>query len=293
MKSFKIETSRAISAEPESDGEFHTLSLKTGRQSTPALLRALATLFLQNPAPNHWEIEQFQELMLNLLPNTDEPTLQDLIDMLSKKDQTPDKVMQALNRAKAADKSAPAAARAASAKPQQPQYTVEQLRKTLPLQISRKMATVVHLAAKRSDSHTLRTLLAAHLNVTRQFSEHLLQNPDGFALAAALRALRMPGDVAREVLYASHGMHNRSISSVQQQIEQFDRLDPEACRKRIRDWEVAFLRRLSGETSVAQSSAPRTGHQPQYDRSGLENSRPIDLANAAIRQHQENAKKSA
>lgn len=292
MQNFKIETSRVIDAEAESSGEFRTLSVKSGKQSTPALLRALATLFLQNPAPNHWEINQFQELMLNLLPNADEPTRQDLMTMLSQKDQTPDKVMRALQRAKAADRSAPQPTKP-KLETQQPSYTIEQLKKALPLQISRKMATVVSLAAKRSDGHTLRTLLATHLDITRAFSEHLLQNPDGFALAAALRALRMPGDVARDVLNASHGMHNRSLTSVQQQIEQFDRLDPEACRKRIHDWEVAFLRRMRSATEPSQKSTSRTGHQPQYDRSGLEGRRAIDIANEAIRKHQDSAKKTA
>lgn len=292
MKNLKIETSRHISVDSENCGEFHTLSVTTGRQSTPALLRALAALFLQNPAPNHWETEQFQELMLNLLPNADEPTRQDLMTMLSQKDQTPDKVMKALKRAKAADRTAPIATKPTSAM-QKPRYTVEQLKSALPLQISRQMANVVSLAAKRSDSHTLRTLLASHLNVTREFSEHLLQNPDGFALAAALRALRMPGDVARQVLHASNSMHNRSLTSVQQQIEQFDRLDPEACRKRIIDWEVAFLKRLAGEQKSVPSNTTRTGHQPQYDRSGLEGRRAIDIANDAIRRHQEGSKKTA
>lgn len=292
MKNLKIETNRIISAEAENSGEFRTLSARPGRQSTPALLRALAKLFLQNPAPNHWEINQFQELMLNLLPNADEPTRQDLMTMLSQKDQTPDKVMRALQRAKAADRSAPQSSKPAS-ELQQPRYKIEQLKRALPLQISRKMATVVSLAAKRSDSHTLRTLLATHLDITREFSEHLLQNPDGFALAAALRALRMPGDVARDVLNVSNGMHNRSLASMQQQIEQFDRLDPEACRKRIRDWEVAFLKRTQGETHTASMNTSRSGHQPLYDRSGLEGRRAIDIANEAIRQHQESTKKTA
>ncbi|MEP0519679.1 MAG: hypothetical protein ABJO09_07170 [Hyphomicrobiales bacterium] len=292
MKNLKIETGRTISAEADIGGEFRTLSAQSGRRSAPALLRALAMLFLQNPAPNHWEINQFQELMLNLLPNADEPTRQDLMTMLSQKDQTPDKVMRALQRAKAADRSAPKPHKPAS-ETQQPRYTVEQLRDLLPLQISRKMATVMSLAAKRSDGHTLRTLLATHLDISREFSEHLLQNPDGFALAAALRALRMPGDVARDVLNASNGLHNRSVTSLQQQIEQFDRLDPEACRKRLHDWEMAFLKRMKHAAQTTAKNAPRSGHQPQYDRSGLEGRRAIDIANEAILRHKENAKKKA
>lgn len=297
MQNLKIETSRIILAETEQSENFRALTVKKGRHdSTPALLRALATLFMQNSAPNHWEIEQFQELMLNLLPYADEPTRQDLMTMLSQNDQTPDKVMQALKRAKAADRTAPKSINAAKEAPVKQRYTVEQLKNSLPMQISRRMANVVSLAAKRSDANTLRTLFAKHLDVSLHFSEHLLQNPDGFALAAALRALRMPGDVAREVLVASHGMHNRSLTSVQQQIEQFDRLDPEACRKRIRDWEAAFLKRLAKDVDAAhlgQATAARTGHQPQYDRSGLEGRRAFDIAQDAIRQHHEAAKKSA
>ncbi len=88
---------RNIPAVQAGHDDFDSLSRRAGTNDTSALLRALALLFTQNPAPSLWDTEKFQELMINLLPTVDDKTREDLNSMLSKNPNTPRKVHQALN----------------------------------------------------------------------------------------------------------------------------------------------------------------------------------------------------
>tara|TARA_R110002073_G_scaffold54676_1_gene140646 strand:- start:42 stop:914 length:873 start_codon:yes stop_codon:yes gene_type:complete len=255
-------------------GEFRALAGVSGKHPDQALLRALAGLFIQNTAPTLWEIGQFQELMLNLLPVVDSATRQELKAILADHPHTPDKVRTALASEfdlESGPTNVPVFTDAEPAARRHPRYSLKQLRDILPLQISGKIARVAALAAMRADRNTLRTILATHLTVSRPFAEHLLTDPDGFALATALRALRMPERVARDILLACHAMHSSRLTGLPLQIEPFNRLDPEACRKRVMDWEHAFLN--IGRPHIPKS---RTGHQPHYAQSGQDSSRLAD-----------------
>lgn len=207
---------------------------------------ALARLFVQNTAPTLWEVEQFQELMLNLAPEADVKTRQELLRLLSSNMHTPTQVLDTLAMTPIQDlpkTEVPDSILPVDPVPQQqPVYSIARLKDMLPLQISRKMAQVAALAAKRGDRHILRALLASHLSVSRQFANHLLTNPDGLLLATALRALRMPSTVAHTILITSEGLESRDLIYVPQMVNSFERLDPEACRKRLKDWERAFSR---------------------------------------------------
>lgn len=230
---------------------------------------ALARLFLQNTAPTLWEVEQFQELMLNLAPEANAKTRQDLLLLLSSNMHTPTNVLDALEmqpiqslpKEEGPDNSPPVDL----VPQQQPTYSIARLKDVLPLQISRKMAQVAALAAKRGDRHILRSLLASHLSVSRQFADYLLTNPDGLLLATALRALRMPRSIAHTILLASEGLESRDLIYVPQMVNSFERLDPEACRKRLRDWEKAFSR-AQIEKAAGQKVAT---HKPNYLQPGI------------------------
>lgn len=280
MSNRKYQTENRSVAGLTGGGEFRALTDVPGRHRAQVLLPALTGLFMQNTAPTLWEIGQFQELMLNLLPVVDRSTRQDLMAMLSHHPHTPDKVLTALAsefHVQNSPETKPAAGHAVSAPRQHPRYTVKQLRDILPLQVSGKMAKVAALAARRNDRNTLRTVLATHLSVSRPFADHLLTNPDGFALATALRALRMPKQVARTILLASHAMHSSQLTGLPQQIESFDRLDPEACRKRLLDWEQTFLNGRKPQPQIRS----RSGHQPHYIQAGEDGSRPSDITRRA------------
>lgn len=231
---------------------------------------ALARLFVQNTAPTLWEVEQFQELMLNLAPEADVKTRQELLQLLSLNMHTPTQVLDTLAMTPIQDLPKPEVPDSIlpvdPASQQQPVYSIARLKDMLPLQISRKMAQVAALAAKRGDRHILRTLLASHLSVSRQFADHLLTNPDGLLLATALRALRMPSTIAHTILLASEGLESRDLIYVPQMVNSFERLDPEACRKRLKDWERAFSR-AQAETITGNQAATL---QTNYLRPGFE-----------------------
>lgn len=250
--------------------DFQALSASSGRYPNQALLNALARLFMQNTAPTLWEVEQFQELMLNLAPEADVKTRQDLLRLLSLNLHTPTNVLDALEmkpiqslpKDHGSDNTVPVES---DSQQQQPVYSIARLKDMLPLQISRKMAQVAALAAKRGDRHILRSLLASHLSVSRQFADYLLTNTDGLLLATALRALRIPKAVAHTILLASEGLESRDLIYVPQMINSFERLDPEACRKRLKDWEQAFSR--AQVETIAGSQAASL--QPDYQQPGV------------------------
>lgn len=231
---------------------------------------ALARLFVQNTGPTLWEVEQFQELMLNLTPEADAKTRQELLQLLSSNMHTPTQVLdslemtpiQGLPKNEVPDSIPPVD----PVPQQQPIYSIARLKDMLPLQISRKMAQVAALAAKRGDRHILRSLLASHLSVTRQFADYLLTNPDGLLLATALRALRMPSTVAHTILLTSEGLESRDLIYVPQMVNSFERLDPEACRKRLKDWERAFSGAQAETIAGKQAATP----QPSYLQPGFE-----------------------
>lgn len=263
--------SSAESAANASDlADFQALSASSGRYPNQALLMALARLFVQNTGPTLWEVEQFQELMLNLTPEADAKTRQELLQLLSSNMHTPTQVLdslemtpiQGLPKNEVPDSIPPVD----PVPQQQPIYSIARLKDMLPLQISRKMAQVAALAAKRGDRHILRSLLASHLSVTRQFADHLLTNPDGLLLATALRALRMPSTVAHTILLTSEGLESRDLIYVPQMVNSFERLDPEACRKRLKDWESAFSM-AQAETIAGKQAATL---QPSYLQPGFE-----------------------
>lgn len=241
---------------------------------------ALARLFVQNTAPTLWEIEQFQELMLNLAPEADAKTRQELVQLLSSNMHTPTQVLDALAMTPTQDlpkADVPGSISLVDPVPQQqPVYSIAQLKDMLPLQISRKMAQVAALAAKRGDRHILRSLLAAHLSVSREFADHLLTNPDGLLLATALRALRMPSTIAHTILLASEGLESRDLIYVPQMVNSFERLNPEACRKRLRDWERAYC----GEQAEIKTDKQATTLQTNHLRSGFEGRNIEDVREA-------------
>lgn len=243
MQNHQYSVDRKSSANASDAAEFGALAVQSGRYSNQALLFALAQLFVQNTAPRHWEVDQFQELMLNLIPVADLSTRQELGRLLSQATHTPARVLHALELEPLQDQPKPSPL-PHTPEPvlvqQQPVYQIDQLKQMLPLQISRKMAQVAALAAKRGDRHILKSILASHLTVSRPFADFLLSNHDGLFLATALRALRMPGAVAHSILLASEGLESRDLIYVPHMVKSFERLDPEACRKRLKDWERAF-----------------------------------------------------
>nr|WP_306265746.1 hypothetical protein [Pararhizobium sp. IMCC3301] len=274
MSNRKYQVEHRLVAGLTGNGEFRALASVSGKHPDQALLRALTGLFIQNTAPTLWEIGQFQELMLNFLPVVDSATRQELMVLLAEHPHTPEKVRTALASefvVKSRQMKMPLIHDPAQISRRQQRYTLKQLRDILPLQVSGKIARVAALAAMRDDRNTLRTVLATHLTVSRPFAEHLLSEPDGFALATALRALRMPDQVARTILLACQAMHSSRLTGLPQPFESFKRLDPEACRKRIMDWEQAFLTKRR-----PQMTRSRTGHQPLYVPSGQDRSRPAD-----------------
>ncbi|WP_306262237.1 hypothetical protein [Pararhizobium sp. IMCC21322] len=246
---------------------------------------ALARLFMQNTAPTLWEVEQFQELMLNLAPEADAKTRQDLLQLLSLNMHTPTHVLDALEmkpiqgmpKNEGPDNIPPVD----PVPQQQPVYSIARLKDMLPLQISRKMTQVAALAAERGDRHILRSLLASQLSVSRQFADYLLINPDGLLLATALRALRMPSANAHTILLASEGLESRDLIYVPQMINSFERLDPEACRKRLRDWERAFSRAQAETIAAKQGATVQPNDQkPGFNGRNIEDVRDANEPNS-------------
>lgn len=281
MPKFQNNTYAASAAKPLGDVDFHTLSAPTGRYPNQALLMALARLFVQNAAPNLWEVEQFQELMLNLSPEADANTRHELISLLSSNVHTPASVLTALEMKPVQDvpidmipEDVPTSN---PVLPQQPVYAIARLKDMLPLQISRKMAQVAALAAKRGDGQILRSLLASQLSVSREFADYVLANPDGLLLATALRALRMPRTVAHTILLTSEGLESRDLIYVPQMMSSFERLDPEACRKRLRDWERAFSQGRLAKTFGKQAATHQPNHkQPSFNAQSSARSRTVN-----------------
>jgi hypothetical protein len=248
-------------AEAVADDAFHALTARSDKHPSPALLLALARLFIQNTAPSLWEIEQFQELMLNLLPFSDSDTHAELERLLRPNVHTPARVLTALETARDSARSTPPPPemkqKPAPVPRKQPVYSVNRLKQILPLQIPKQMAQVVAMAAKRGDRHVLRSVLASHLSVSRPFADYLLTHENGLLLATALRALRMPTAVAHTIMLAREGLEVCDLVYLPQMVKSFENLEPEACRKRLNDWEMAF----SASTSQPQGS--RTAGQ--YD----------------------------
>ncbi|MEH6725646.1 MAG: hypothetical protein V7703_05755 [Hyphomicrobiales bacterium] len=268
MQNYHYSADQKPDADALGDAEFHALTARPGRHPSPALLLALAQIFVHNSAPKLWEIDQFQELMLNLLPFADAATHQELARLLGSHLHTPTSVINAL-------KSEPADERPKQSPPQtlpksvpvqqqQPNYQIDRLKGMLPLQISKRMAQVVAMAAKRGDRHVLRSVLASHLAVSRDFANYLLTNQDGLFLATALRALRMPSPIAHTILLAREGLECRDLIYVPHMVKSFERLEPEACRKRLKDWEAAFCAN-SGQSQESRNAAK---HQPNQSSKG-------------------------
>jgi len=257
MQNHEYSADQKPAADPLGDAEFRALTARAGKHPSQALLLALARIFVQNSAPRLWEIDQFQELMLNLLPFADAATRQKLDRLLCSHSHTPTSVLNAM-------KSEPADERPKQVPPetvpkpvlvqQQPIYSIDRLKEILPLQISKRMAQVVAMAAKRGDRHVLRSVLASQLAVSRNFTDYLLTNQDGLFLATALRALRMPGPIAHAILLAREGLECRDLIYVPQMVKSFERLEPEACRKRLKDWEAAFCAN-SGQLQASRNAA--------------------------------------
>lgn len=247
--------------------------------------------------------------MINLLPTVDVKTREDLNEMLSNNPNTPRKVHEALkpearrlpvqelelmpDAIRDANREAietidpvmgdpvmgdpvmgdPVMGHAAKLKENRfkRKFSIEKLRSSLPSQIPQIMANVVGLAARRNNRHTLRTVLSVNLRISRAYADHILNDSDGFPLAAALRSLRMPRDVARDVLMAGNGKISANpIDNPEAHLDQFDRLDPEACRKRVLDWNTAFNNRMAASKEDAT-------HQPIFNRAGLEQHKPASL----------------
>lgn len=241
-------------AEAHADDAFHALTTRSDKRPSPALLLALARLFTQNPAPRLWEIEQFQELMLNLLPFSNSDTQEELKRMLRPNVHTPARVLTALETIADRPLSAPSHREEKQKSPaptrKQESYSVNRLKQILPLQIPRQMALVAAQAAKRGDRHVLRSVLANHLSVSRPFTDYLLTHENGLMLATALRALRMPTAIAHTIMLAREGLETCDLVYLPQMVKSFENLEPEACRKRLNDWETLF----SGGTSQQQRS---------------------------------------
>ncbi len=206
--------------------------------------------------------------MLNLLPFADAATRQELAGLLCPHLNTPTSVLNALTSEPVEERpiqSPPSKApKPVRIQHQQPTYSIDRLKEMLPLQISKRMAHVAALAAKRGDRHVLRSVLASHLAVSRDFTDYLLTSQDGLFLATALRALRMPGPIAHTILLAREGLECRDLVYVPQMVKSFERLEPEACRKRLKDWEAAFYA-SNGQTPASRNAAK---HQPDYRTKG-------------------------
>lgn len=269
MQNFQEKTSDLRAAQAFGDADFRALTSTTGRYPGKILLRAIAKLFVQNDSPSIWEIEQFQELMLNLIPSTDIATRNELSLLLAPYVHTPTGVLEALEQNVTAEEpiqvnleknQSPILGRH-----RQPVYPIAQLKELLPLQISRKMALVAARASRRGDRYILRSILSSHLSVSRSFMDCLLTHHDGLFLATALRALRMPHEAARTILLSREGLESRDLIYIPQMISSFERLNPEACRKRLKDWEKAFS--LGGGHKALGVSAEK--HLPQFVQSDV------------------------
>jgi len=98
-------------------------------------------------------------------------------------------------------------------------------------------------------------------------------------LTTALRALRMPSTVAHTILLTSEGLECRDLIYVPQMINSFERLEPEACRKRLKDWERAYS--MAQAETIAGKQA--TTLQTNYLRPGFEGLNSKDVREATER----------
>lgn len=234
------------------------MSDKHHHQTLAALSRTLVRLYLENPNPTAEEVAQFEEVLLHLLPKLDLDERQGLHRLMINNDAIPDAVKKALASSVssseitapstrlftiektrlASGRRSPKIHRAIAKTDRKKRPSVDGLRVFLPLQIPRRAIKALEIAVQQNHINTQRSLLAEHTRISPAFADAILAEHNAFALALALKAMRLPADVARRILKD----HRATVDGNRKEeaYTAFCELDPEASRQQLRQLETAF-----------------------------------------------------